>query len=162
VNWSERLPRGVKPILIALIIMGVTLVWAHNLVLLTRIVMVSRAWRPEIFTTPSIVMPEDETGISSLYAAADSGFVYEPSFRDPFSVSGSFGGGSDERQAALTLKGVLWSPTRPLAVVEDATGTSYRVEEGDPLGEARVVSILVDGIVLDKGGGEELLKVWEQ
>lgn len=148
---------------LSLIVIGIALIWTHNAVLLTRIVRVSKGWRPDMFVAPEESVPDDEYGISSLYTDVDSGFVYEGTFRDPFSPSGRYAADDFEgRRDALRLKGVLWSPARPLAVVEDATGTTFRVEEGDVMGEARIVSILIDGIIVAKDGAQESLMVREQ
>lgn len=51
----------------------------------------------------------------------------------------------------ISLKGIIWVPKRPLALVEDTTGKGYILKVGDPIGPSGYVKeIKRDRIVIEE------------
>ncbi|MDL1970564.1 MAG: pilus assembly protein PilP [Candidatus Desulfofervidaceae bacterium] len=51
----------------------------------------------------------------------------------------------------INLKGIIWDPKRPLALVEDAAGKGYILKVGDPIGPSgHVKEIKQDKIIIEE------------
>lgn len=94
---------------------------------------------------------------------ADSGFVYKTQNRDPF-----IPGGATEAMVArntgpsFRLKGVVWEPNKPLAVIMDAAGVTFMLRQGETMGTDKILAIKENGVTLRRSNGTRYeLKTWE-
>lgn len=94
---------------------------------------------------------------------ADSGFVYKMQNRDPF-----IPGGATEAMVArntgpsFRLKGVVWEPHKPLAVIMDAAGVTFMLRQGETMGTDKILAIKENGVTLRRANGTRYeLKTWE-
>jgi hypothetical protein len=76
--------------------------------------------------------------------------------RDPFLPWGEIPGkGPPPRPLQLKLKGIILGPKKPLAIVEDAKGTSYIITEKQDLGDGRTITaIRKDRIMIQERSGK--------
>jgi len=77
---------------------------------------------------------------------------------DPFVISDQGYAGSGVAGTEMRLKGItLDSEGNPLAVIGDEI-----VGVGDVIGEAKILDILKDSVLVDVGGKEYILVLWEK
>lgn len=93
----------------------------------------------------------------------NSGFIYKTQNRDPFVPSGT----TEDMVARSTgpsfrLKGVIWEPNKPLAVIMDAAGVTFMLHQGEIMGTDKILAIKENGVTLRRANGTRYeLKTWE-
>jgi type II secretory pathway component PulC len=102
---------------------------------------------------PAVTKPSTPDSLKKASAPKDT---VAQNLRDPFLPWGEVPGkGPPPPPLQLKLKGILWGPRKPLAIVSDAQGISYIVSENQDIGDGRVIqAIKKDRILIREKSGK--------
>jgi hypothetical protein len=96
-------------------------------------------------------------------APKDSGFTYKAVHRDPFLPGGATEAlVAQNTGPAFRLKGVVWEPKSPLAVIMDAAGVTFLLRQGEKMGTDKLLAVKENSVLMQRSNGTRYeLKTWE-